>query len=178
MGFVPADKPRLAIYISIDTPIKEKYGGKVAAPVFARIVSEALPFLGVPPDSDVVATHRKRSTRSRRSRGQAQEIALKTRRDHTPWWTKDRFLTRASDDMVVPDVKGLSLPEALKRLKPYQLQVQVEGSGVVVSQSPKSGELSPKHEQIKLTLQRPMLLNTPPSGAQIITGEIDVSGSR
>ena len=80
--------------------------------------------------------------------------------------------------MVVPDVKGLSLPEALERLKSYQLQVQVEGSGVVISQLPKSGELSPKHERIKLTLQRPILMTSPPSGAQIVTGEIDVSGSR
>ena len=65
MGFVPADKPRLAIYITIDEPVKEQYGGKVAAPVFAQIVEEALPFLGVPPDDSIVASVKRSRNRKR-----------------------------------------------------------------------------------------------------------------
>ena len=170
MGFVPSDKPRLAIYISIDEPEKEQYGGKVAAPVFAKIVSEALPFMGVPPDDTIVAHSRRSRTRSRKNRRQNRINLIKTV-DNTPWWSKDRFLTRASEDMVVPDIKGLDLKTALEKLKKYDLDIKVQGSGVIVSQSPESGELLPSQDLIEVVLQRPTLLRRPASGAELIQDE-------
>ena len=172
MGFVPAEKPRLAIYINIDAPKKEKFGGKVAAPVFARIVSEALPFLGVPPDNRITVSKQSRRNRARRKRRQEEDTSLTLTTDHTPWWLKDRFLTRATDDMVVPDLRGLSLSEALKRLKPYGLKVKVTGSGIITAQVPESGELLPAHDQIELTLERPLVLSHPPSGAVILNEDL------
>lgn len=51
-GLVPASNPRLAVVVVIDEPNGEKYyGGDVAAPVFADIVSESLRLLAVPPDA-------------------------------------------------------------------------------------------------------------------------------
>lgn len=168
MGFVPAERPRLAIYISIDEPKKEKYGGKVAAPVFAKIVSEALPFLGVPPDDSIQGSSQARQDQSRRAKTQEPETPLVKELDHTPWWSKDRFLMRATDDMVVPDVKGLNLVTALERLKVFGLDVTVKGSGIVTSQSPESGELLPAHDRIELTLEQPSLLNRTPTGASLM----------
>jgi cell division protein FtsI (penicillin-binding protein 3) len=170
MGFVPSKKPRLAIYISIDEPEKEQYGGKVAAPVFAKIVSEALPFMGVPPDDSIVARPRRSRNRAQRTK-RNQTINLIKTLDNTPWWSKDRFLTRASEDMVVPDIKGLDLKTALEKLKLYDLDVKVKGSGVIVSQSPESGELLPSHDLIEVTLKRPTLLRRPASGAELIQDE-------
>ncbi len=170
MGFVPSKSPRLAIYISVDEPVKEQYGGKVAAPIFSKIVSEALPFLGVPPDDSIVA---RPSRQKRRYQKTAQEhpVTLIKEVDDTPWWSKDRFLTRATEDMVVPDVKGLNLNKALKRLKQFGLQIRVSGSGVVVSQSPESGELLPDDHQVEVTLKRPQLVNREPSRATLITDD-------
>ena len=51
-GIAPASDPRLVAVVVIDDPQGEKYyGGDVAAPVFARIVSGALRVLAVPPDA-------------------------------------------------------------------------------------------------------------------------------
>ncbi len=51
-GVVPASRPRLAGVVVIDGPRGEKYyGGEVAAPVFARIMGDALRILNVPPDA-------------------------------------------------------------------------------------------------------------------------------
>jgi cell division protein FtsI (penicillin-binding protein 3) len=50
-GFAPASRPRLVVVVVIDEPRGEAYyGGDVAAPVFANIVSGALRVLAVPPD--------------------------------------------------------------------------------------------------------------------------------
>ena len=51
-GLAPASNPRLAAVVVIDEPSGELYyGGDVAAPVFADIMSESLRLLAVPPDA-------------------------------------------------------------------------------------------------------------------------------
>jgi cell division protein FtsI (penicillin-binding protein 3) len=50
-GMVPASNPRLVAAVVIDDPRKGEYfGGRVAAPVFSRVMQEALRLLNVPPD--------------------------------------------------------------------------------------------------------------------------------
>jgi cell division protein FtsI (penicillin-binding protein 3) len=52
VGFAPASDPRLVVAVMIDEPSAGKYyGGSVAAPVFSRIVGDALRTLRVPPDA-------------------------------------------------------------------------------------------------------------------------------
>lgn len=51
-GLAPIDSPRIAIVVLIDEPSGGDYfGGKVAGPVFAKVASEALRYLGVPGDA-------------------------------------------------------------------------------------------------------------------------------
>jgi cell division protein FtsI (penicillin-binding protein 3) len=51
-GLAPAEHPRLAIVAMVDEPAGDDYyGGKVAGPVFAKVASEALRYLGVPGSS-------------------------------------------------------------------------------------------------------------------------------
>lgn len=51
-GLAPASDPRLAVVVLIDDPAAGAYyGGDVAAPVFAQIVSDALRLLAIPPDA-------------------------------------------------------------------------------------------------------------------------------
>jgi cell division protein FtsI (penicillin-binding protein 3) len=51
-GFAPATDPHLVVVVMIDEPQgDEYYGGEIAAPVFANIVSGALRVLAVPPDA-------------------------------------------------------------------------------------------------------------------------------
>ncbi len=52
VGIVPASKPRLVMAILIDEPHQDEYyGGKVAAPVFASVMTEALRLLNILPDN-------------------------------------------------------------------------------------------------------------------------------
>ena len=50
-GMVPADKPELVMVVMIDEPRKGEYfGGLVAAPVFAKVMSGAMRLLDIAPD--------------------------------------------------------------------------------------------------------------------------------
>lgn len=48
VGFVPADRPRLAMIVVVYEPKGQIYGGVVAAPVFREITRQALSYLNVP----------------------------------------------------------------------------------------------------------------------------------
>jgi cell division protein FtsI (penicillin-binding protein 3) len=56
VGFVPVQKPRLAILVMVDDPRSVIFGGLVAAPAFAEIAKFDLQYLGVPPDAPQTAT--------------------------------------------------------------------------------------------------------------------------
>ncbi len=50
IGFAPASDPKLLCAVVVDEPSAGSiYGGTVAAPAFAQIMSFALPYLGIPP---------------------------------------------------------------------------------------------------------------------------------
>jgi len=52
VGLAPLNRPRLALAIVIDEPSAgDYYGGRVAGPVFARIMREALRLMQIPPES-------------------------------------------------------------------------------------------------------------------------------
>jgi cell division protein FtsI (penicillin-binding protein 3) len=51
VGFVPADRPRLACVVVIDEPKGSSYGGVVAAPAFREICRQSLSYLGVAPSA-------------------------------------------------------------------------------------------------------------------------------
>jgi cell division protein FtsI/penicillin-binding protein 2 len=53
VGFVPAEKPRLAIVAVIDEPTKAHYGGVVAGPVFREVGRCALEYLNISPSLPV-----------------------------------------------------------------------------------------------------------------------------
>ncbi|MBF0450099.1 MAG: penicillin-binding protein 2 [Candidatus Magnetomorum sp.] len=47
LGFVPANKPEIAILVVVDEPGKGYYGGQVAAPAFKRIAYKTLQYLSI-----------------------------------------------------------------------------------------------------------------------------------
>ncbi|MGI5976462.1 MAG: penicillin-binding transpeptidase domain-containing protein [Candidatus Limivicinus sp.] len=56
IGFAPADDPKIAILIFLDTPSDKSgvyvSGGQMAAPVVGRMMADILPYLGVEPERD------------------------------------------------------------------------------------------------------------------------------
>src|SRR5204862_60104 len=112
-GYVPADRPRLAILVVIDEPRGEYYGGTVAAPAFREIAEATLRYLGVPPSLPS------------RSIGIAPPV-LAAFSQHAP----------AGTAAGVPDLHGLDARAAIARAVASGLTVEATGSGVVTSQQP------------------------------------------
>ncbi|MDO4982245.1 MAG: penicillin-binding transpeptidase domain-containing protein [Eubacteriales bacterium] len=56
IGFAPADEPKIAVLIFLDTPSNESgiyiSGGQMAAPVVGRMMADILPYLGVEADGE------------------------------------------------------------------------------------------------------------------------------
>ena len=153
IGFAPADRPRFAAYIIIDDPKHESYGGTVAAPVFSKISKEVLPYLGVPP-TRAQKESPQLPTRSFSPRG-SSEVTI----DYQPWWSKDRFFrSDMSQEELVPDLKGKDFPGMLAALKELSADVEISGSGVVVSQTPEAGELLPRGRRFKVQMERPAVV--------------------
>jgi cell division protein FtsI (penicillin-binding protein 3) len=49
-GLAPASAPRVVAVVTIDEPKGDYFGGLVAAPVFSKVVADALRLLNIPPD--------------------------------------------------------------------------------------------------------------------------------
>ena len=52
VGFIPADKPQLVIFVGVDEPQGIYYGGLVAAPIFREIAQGILPLLSIFPSKE------------------------------------------------------------------------------------------------------------------------------
>jgi cell division protein FtsI (penicillin-binding protein 3) len=72
-GVAPASNPRIVTVVMIDEPNLDKYhGGEAAAPVFARVVTDALRILNVAPDkmlpaNNLVKSGNRQSLKSKKS---------------------------------------------------------------------------------------------------------------
>ena len=56
MGFMPADNPKIVVYVAIDNPKKvTQYGGTVAAPVAKNVLKSAIDILGIKKSKDGMA---------------------------------------------------------------------------------------------------------------------------
>lgn len=130
-GYVPADRPRLAILVMIDEPRPEHYGGTVAAPAFREIAEGALRYLGVPPSLPS------------RSIG-VREPLLAAFSQPVP---------SAGPASGMPDLRGLDARAAIARAVSSGLAVRTIGSGVVTSQDPQPGGALPANGSVTLRLE-------------------------
>src|SRR5579862_2586952 len=136
VGFVPSRQPALTIVVVVDTPRGGSYfGGDVAAPIFKRIAEASLQYLGVPrtlnPAPSIVIG------------GDARAQIVPTRVLHTA--------PVAAGPLVMPDITGLGLRDAMRLVEAAGLDVRISGSGVVSSQSPAAG--SPIQSGDRTTIQ-------------------------
>lgn len=55
IGFLPADNPKVIVYVAIDNPKGiTQYGGTVAAPIAKNILTDAIAALEIPPSTSVI----------------------------------------------------------------------------------------------------------------------------
>ena len=131
-GYVPADRPRLAILVVIDEPKGAEYGGTVAAPIFKQIAEPVLHYLGIPP-----------SIPARMLRVQAPALAA---------FSQEPGSSARVGGGRVPDMRGMDARGAVARATAAGLRVRTIGSGVVQSQLPLPGDVLPQNAMLTLRL--------------------------
>lgn len=146
VGLVPADNPRLAIAVVVDTPtIGSKYGGIVAAPAFARIAAASMQFLGVPPDPALVTEKKPSSGSAPKTDPAVAALALPEAEPALLWMGTGAF--------VMPALEGRSLRDAFATLQGAGLEVVTRGSGRVAETSPPAGAPLPPGARVELVLK-------------------------
>ncbi len=124
VGFAPASDPALVVLVMLDSPRgTRRQGGEIAAPVFGRILAEALQYLRVPKDSEPPLSVGLPPRAAKTADG-ASKLAVRT-------------------PGRVPDVRRRTLREAIATLSAHGYRVRVDGSGKVISQSPAPGTALP-----------------------------------
>ncbi|MBW2700492.1 MAG: transpeptidase family protein [Deltaproteobacteria bacterium] len=147
MGFVPADSPRLAILVVVDEPTTSPYGGTVAAPPFARIAEAVLGYLGV------FAAHTPEPVAEKNIQIDKPRSGAILAPVLEEWPGSPEELSVATGVIRMPDLRGLSVREAVGQLSPKGLDVIVSGSGRVKRQRPAAGKILELASRVTLELE-------------------------
>lgn len=128
LGILPAENPRVAMYVAIIKPKGESYlGGQIAAPVLHDAVEAVIRILGLPRGKSPKMTH---------------EGAV-TIQEPPP----------AVVGATMPDLAGFSKRQLLPLLLRKDLKIQMKGDGYVAEQSPPPGTTIESGTRIALQLK-------------------------
>ena len=127
IGFFPSDNPQVAILVMLDEPQHDKWGGVAAAPVFKNIGEQILNCFKTNIRETPVFEPEK-----------INNLQLVTADKSL---VDDVMKNEFDDESHMPDFKGLTIREALKRAKSKSIELQVAGSGWAVRQIPQPGSV-------------------------------------
>ncbi|WP_083422036.1 penicillin-binding protein [Arsenicibacter rosenii] len=164
IGYFPANRPKYTVLAAIDNPRFSNndslYGGKVAAPVFKEVADRIHAF-----DIHMHPPLVKRATKHLPDlkAGLAEdlhtigtELALAGEPDTDGWVQKTKsggWKSQSSNQKRVPDVRGLTLRDALYLLENRGIRVSITGQGRVKEQSIEPGTAIKGPQAIALVLE-------------------------
>ena len=133
IGFFPADSPQLVCLVIVNSPQTEKYGGKVAAPIFKKIAERII-------NTDLKNFQQREKYNESKT---VDEHILKTfsnndnknKISNASYVQGNNELKKNFENNLMPDLKGRTVREALISLNLLGLKYDIRGSGIVVSQS-------------------------------------------
>ena len=172
IGLAPSEDTRYVCLVLVDDPQGKHVGGLTAGPIFRRIMEGIYYHPALSPLSYNLAQAKKVSTCDENFMGMTVEAAEKLA--HAKGCSVvfegegDRVISQRSDMLdsadflltvgetvatKMPNLKGLSLKDALEVMGNIRMSVEYEGKGRVASQTPKANEAIQKGTICKLTLK-------------------------
>jgi cell division protein FtsI (penicillin-binding protein 3) len=145
IGFAPLPRPRLSISVLLDEPHGKIYGGEVAAPIFQKIMQEALLQLRVPPDKTLPLPKLNPALASAEF-----EDFLPNATPVLPLGGDDAraeagrpaevlALRTGTAALTMPDFGGLAKRNVIARCQELGIGLSASGSGIAVFQDPPAG---------------------------------------
>lgn len=182
----PVEDTQVVLLLTLYDPPKSNHqGGQLAGPVVSQMLSEILPYLGIPSnenssnnsssDNLIVVPDVRNKTVSEAEKilknsgfstktyvnGDANNTLVV---DQTPKpgvsLSKNSVVVLYGEgndvatSVTVPDLKGMNASQASNTLKEKNLNISIEGSGIVISQDAAKDEQVPEGTVIKVTLKQ------------------------
>ena len=182
LAIAPVENTKVVALLVLYGPqVKNYYGGAIAAPVVSQVLSEVLPYLGIPSNDATEVTTNNTSLITipdlrNKTISEAKQILKNLGITPVTSASDDEIVTvqtpkagvsvskngvcklyteenSTSVSVTVPDLKGKSLSNVTATLKSKNLNIQSTGSGIVVSQDPAVGATIEEGTVVKVTLQ-------------------------
>ena len=167
-GFFPADNPKYSCIVVINNPKNgQVYGGKVAAPIFKELADKVYA-LDMEIHNPIISTNtfkdlpKVKQGKTFDANQILTELSISTQNTESDWMVSQTsksevklMVRKIEEDLQrgrMPNLKGMNLKDAVYLLETYGLNVSVEGSGSVISQSIKKGLNFKKGNLIELVL--------------------------
>ena len=183
LAIAPVENAKVVALLSLYGPQNGRehyYGGQIAAPVVSQVLSEVLPYLGIPSnDSSQSATTASSITipdLKNKTVAEAKQLLDDLDLNCITSANSDEIITsqtpkagvsipnngtvcvyteanNSSISVTVPDLKGKNLSQATSALKAKNLNIKATGSGIVVSQNIAVGTSVEQGTVVEVTLQ-------------------------
>ncbi|HEX6037108.1 penicillin-binding transpeptidase domain-containing protein [Longimicrobium sp.] len=145
VGFFPARDPQLTILVRLDRPQGDYYGGLTAAPVTRETLQAILAARSPGLDRRALLATRLPAQAPPSKTGDTRSDPPPAGAEGVYVFVSTEELRKAAEpppaDVVpVPDVSGLPLRDAARRLHALGVRVRVQGSGAVRSTQPAAGQ--------------------------------------
>lgn len=170
LAISPVENTQLVVLVTLYDPTNKEIGhqgGRVAGPVVSQILTEALPYLGIPSNSTSTNDNSSDSTITlpdvrtltvAKAEEKLKSLGFKVKStldgdkneitviDQVPKGgsklTKDSIICLYTSEenerpqVTIPNLKGLTASQATNSLRSKNLNISIDGSGKVISQSP------------------------------------------
>ena len=147
-GFFPARQPQFALFVKLDEPQGQYYGGLTAAPVTRETLQGILAARSSPSldRSALLETQKGASPAVRTARTPAVRTVAVTHADTPSVLLLENGpptppAVAVARPILAPDLAGLPLRAAIRKAHSRGLQVRIRGSGIVRTTSPEAGAL-------------------------------------
>lgn len=182
IGFFPVEKPEYLILIKIDSPQGNIYGGQVAAPVFKRvgerifdlrksneiqtkfvnytktINKDEIEFpnlIGIDKNTAIDIAKSLRVKYLMKGNGNIVQDQIYDKAKNTITFELSFSDSQGTvGNITMPNLKGLSIREAVTQLKKYNLRFEVIGSGYVLDQNIPPGKVINPGTVVRLNCER------------------------
>ena len=146
IGFAPAKNPKLVTLVLFDEPMRHYYAGETAAPAFREIMQLALVRRNVPADLSSPASLLSQNKQAVRS----VLNAVNTVKPRGAALTRGMPETAEDGRIRLPDMKGMTVREALRLVGTQPLQPEILGSGILKTQEPVAEEWLEPRQKVRL----------------------------
>jgi cell division protein FtsI (penicillin-binding protein 3) len=161
-GFAPVENPEIVCVVSLDEPMGAHLGGAVSAPVFARVVADALRILGVQPENDprslLAGNFQVYSAGDFAADNQTpasdEPVDSRPALDVSEEAAGGESASNRYASVVMPDLRGKGIREAVRMCLSQGLKLKAAGDGVVALQNPSPGALVPQETVCHVKLSK------------------------